>query len=427
MTLLKDIAELVNAGIISQETAEKIKDYYKGKKASSSNRLFIVFGILGAILVGLGVILIIAHNWDELSRSTKTFFAFLPLIAGQLACTFVLIKKRDSVAWREGSAAFLFFAVGASISLVSQIYNIPGNLSSFVMTWMLLCVPLIYLMKSSVVSLLYLIGITYYACETSYWGWPTRESYMYWLMLLLALPHYFILYKKKPTGNFMIYHNWLIPLSVVITLGTISGKADELMYIAYFSLFGLLYLVGDLDFFAKQRLLNNGFKIVGSLGTIILLLTLSFDWFWEDLRRGDLYLDKLMLTPEFLASAVISLAAVGLLYVSNRYKPLYSLNPLGLMFILFIITFLIGTISPIAAPLINLYVFVFGIMLIRVGARKDHLGILNYGLMVITALVICRFFDTDLSFVVRGVLFVSVGVGFFATNYWLLKKRRSNG
>ena len=33
----------------------------------------------------------------------------------------------------------------------------------------------------------------------------------------------------------------------------------------------------------------------------------------------------------------------------------------------------------------------------------------NYGLIIITALVICRFFDTDLSFVLRGLLFISVG------------------
>ena len=133
------------------------------------NRLFIVFGIFGAILVGLGIILLVAHNWDDLSRTTKSFFAFLPLVVGQILCGFVLIKKTDSVAWRESATAFLFFSVGACISLITQIYNIPGNLSSFLLTWMLLCLPLVYLMRSSITSLLYLTGITYYAVETSYW------------------------------------------------------------------------------------------------------------------------------------------------------------------------------------------------------------------------------------------------------------------
>jgi len=427
MSILKDMAELLKAEVITQETADRIQDYYKNKSGSSTNRLFLVFGIFGAILVGLGIILIIAHNWDELSRTTKTFFAFLPLFIGQVLCGFALIRKQDSIAWRESATSFLFFSVGASISLVSQIYNIPGNLSSFLLTWMLLCFPLIYVMKSSVASLLYLIGITYYACETNYWSYLPSGSYLYWVLLLSALPHYYLLYKKKPIGNFMFFHNWIIPLSVVITLGTVANTMEELMFIAYISLFGLLYLIGDRDFFIHQKQRNNGYRILGSLGTIVLLLMLSFDWFWEGLRGKDLQFNEVITAPEFFASAIISLLAAGLLYVHQKNKPLNNIQPLAPIFILFIITFTLGLYSSIAVVLINIFVFAIGILTIRDGAKRDHLGILNYGLLIITALVICRFFDTDLSFVIRGIMFVSVGAGFFAANYWMLKKRRTNG
>ena len=108
MSIIKDIAELVKSEIISRETAEKIENYYKQKGGQSQSRLFVIFGILGAILVGLGVLLIIAHNWDELPKVWKTFFAFLPLIIGQALCFFTLTKKADSIALREGAAAFLF-------------------------------------------------------------------------------------------------------------------------------------------------------------------------------------------------------------------------------------------------------------------------------------------------------------------------------
>ncbi len=425
--MLKDLPELIKTGVITEETADKIKEYYKVKSGSSTNWLFIVFGILGAILVGLGIILIIAHNWDELPRSTKTFFAFLPLLIGQGICGYALIKKQDSIAWRESGTAFLFFSVGACISLVSQIYNMPGNLSSFLFIWMLLCLPLIYVMRSSIASLLFLIGITYYACETSYWSHPSAESHMYWLLLLMALPHYYLLFKKKPKSNFMSFHNWIIPLSVVIVLMTIAKKTDELMFVAYMSVFGLFYLIGSMDFFAHQKLKNNGYKIIGSLGTVVLLLILSFDWFWENLRQKEFQYDEIIATPEFLASTIISLIAVGFLYLHQKNKSLGEIKPIGALFILFIITFIIGVSSPIAVVLINLYTFIIGVLTIREGAIQNHLGILNYGLLIITALVICRFFDTDLSFIVRGILFMSVGAGFFGANYWMLKKRKTNG
>ncbi|MEL6623928.1 MAG: DUF2157 domain-containing protein [Bacteroidota bacterium] len=428
MRMIKDLPELLQAGVITQDTADRIQAYYDNKPSGSINRLFVVFGVLGSILVGLGIILIVAHNWDELSRSTQTLLAFLPLLIGQIFCGYTLLKKPESVAWREGTAAFLFFTVGASISLVSQIYHIPGDLSSFIFAWMLLCLPLVYVMKSSMVSLLYLIGITYYAAETGYWTFPRIEfeSYLYWALLLAVLPHYYLLYKQKPTSNFMTFHHWFIPLSVVMVLGTVADQTEELMFIAYFNLFGLLYLIGNSTFFTQQKSRNNGYRILGSLGTIALLLGLSFDAFWEDLRRGELQLDQAVATPEFALVLLTTLLAGWLFYMRHKHKPLDEIQPLSSVFILFILTFVLGLFLPYAAVLINLYVLAIGILIVREGARKDHLGILNYGLLIITALVICRFFDTDLSFVIRGILFVSVGVGFFAANYRMLKRRKAN-
>lgn len=421
MKILKDVNELVRAGVITDKEASKIREYYQEKAESPNNRLFIVFGILGAILVGLGIILIIAHNWDELSRGTKTSFAFLPLLIGQILCGFTLIKKQDSVAWRESASAFLFLAVGASISLVSQIYNIPGNIGSFILIWMLLCLPLVYIMRSSVASLLYLIGITYYACETGYWSFHSSETYFYWLLLLGALPHYYHLFKKKPGSNFMIFHNWIIPLSIVISLGTLADKTAELMYISYFSLLGLFCIIGNSRFFDLQNTRNNAYKIVGSLGTMGLLLALSFDWFWMDLRTGDLLNTFVIGSPEFLAAVILTLLAGVLLFFQKS-----KFDIIETVFIFFIPIFFLGQLTLFGAVLINVFVFVIGIFKILEGVKKDHLGIMNYGLLIITALILCRFFDTDLSFIFRGILFVLVGVGFFTTNYWMLKKRKTN-
>ncbi|QYA24519.1 DUF2157 domain-containing protein [Gramella sp. MT6] len=425
MSIQKEIPELLKAGVINQETASRILDYYRIEKGTSNNRFFIVFGVLGAIITGLGIILIIAHNWDELSRFTRTIFAFLPLVIGQILCAYVLMKRRQSTAWREAGAAFLFFAVGASISLVSQVYNIPGNLGSFLLTWMLLCFPLIYVMRSSIVSLLYLAGITFYACEIGYWSFPTSFPYLFWPLFLLITPHYY-LFREKSRSNFINFHNWLVPLSLVIVLGAFSKYHEEFMFTAYISLLGLLYLIGDSEFFRGNKLRNNGYKIIGSLGTVGLLLASSFDWFWESLRRKDLELAELINAPEFLAFIIISLLAMGMFYFNQKNRSLIDIKPLSPIFILFMITFFLGFFSSIAVVLINIYILGLGILIIREGGNQNHLGILNFGLLIITALVTCRFFDTDLSFVFRGIMFVLVGTGFFAANYWLLKKRKVN-
>ena len=50
---------------------------------------------------------------------------------------------------------------------------------------------------------------------------------------------------------------------------------------------------------------------------------------------------------------------------------------------------------------------------------------LNSGMTVIALLVICRSFDSDLTFVVKGTLFVLVGIGFFVANWLMIKKKKS--
>ncbi len=102
-----------------------------------------------------------------------------------------------------------------------------------------------------------------------------------------------------------------------------------------------------------------------------------------------------------------------------------SINSKSYAFIVFIILFFIGLNSPgLSQILINLLILLVAVHTIRDGAQRNHLGILNYGLLIITALITCRFFDTDFSFVVRGLLFIIIGIGFFAANYYMIQKRK---
>lgn len=428
--LEKELELLEKEGVISPEVAGNIRAYYQGKSANPNNRLFVVFAILGAILVGLGIILIIAHNWDELTRPVKVFFAFLPLVLGQFFCGFTLLKRTNNQGWKEGSSVFLFFAVGASISLISQVYNIHGDLGSFLFAWMLLCFPLIYLMHSSMASLLYIAGITYYAVEShTYWSLFSRIQTVninYWWMLALIAPHYYRLYKASPNGNSMIFHNWVVPISLIIALGTLSQGHGNILYIAYMSMFGLFYLIGTSEFFQNVRRRVNGYLVLGSLGTVHILLMASFNWFWENIYDGNRPHENLLAEPEFLMSIVLSLAALVVLMLQYRVKKWEDFHPIKIIFLVFIVMYFAGLANYFFFPVlfVNFIVLATGIFTIRVGIKHDHLGILNYGLLTITALIICRFFDSNMSFIVRGLLFIAVGVGFFLANYLMLKKRK---
>ena len=178
MKLVNQINELQEAGVITPETALDISNYYDSKQGESSGRMMVVFSVIGSLLVGLGLILLFAHNWDAMGKTAKTIVAIAPLLLTQIIGGFVILKKPESLGWREGIGSLIFICIGLSISLVGQIYNISGDMPAFLRTWMLLALPLLFLLRSSMVGFLITGGITWYVLiEKTFFR---IFSYRYW-------------------------------------------------------------------------------------------------------------------------------------------------------------------------------------------------------------------------------------------------------
>ncbi|MFO7820265.1 MAG: DUF2157 domain-containing protein, partial [Halanaerobacter sp.] len=176
--LYDELPTLVKKGVISKETAHEIKSYYGPiKEEDKQQNLVLIFSILGAVLIGSGIILLLAHNWSELTRLSRTVIIFATLIGAQSLVVWVLLNKESSVPWREGSATFLTFIVGAAIALIGQTYHLPSDLANFLLTWMLLIVPLVYLVDTTIPALIYLGGV-------SWWSFipDTNFRLLFWLL-----------------------------------------------------------------------------------------------------------------------------------------------------------------------------------------------------------------------------------------------------
>jgi uncharacterized membrane protein len=425
MVSKKDLEELLQAGVISEEVAGSISDYYHKKDSNAGNRLIVIFSIVGATLIGGGIVLIIASNWDQLSQLTKTILAFVPLILGQLLMVFVLLRKNENQTWRESSGVFQLLTIGATISLVSQVYYIPGRLDLFMLLWTALSLPIIYLMRSSVASLLYLIGIMFYAIFTDSEIYLPYGFFFFLVLFLAGLPHYLHLIRTKSVSVLTTTHHWIIPFVLVIASISVGDQNDSLMFLVFISLFCLYELIGKLHYFDNLHPRKNTFLFIGSIGIIITLLVVSYKDYWQKLLEKGIDLSETFLIPEILAIAVFSLPSCYLTYRQIVKKTFHSLSPTQPAYVIAIIIFLIGLQSSLAVILINVYIFIIGLLIIIKGMKTDHLGKLNYGLVIITFLVIFRVFDTNLSFALRGLLFLIVGVGFYITNFQLLKKRKA--
>jgi uncharacterized membrane protein len=427
--LIKDLQELVSANIITEDISRQISEYYRSKETTPSNKFNLVLGILGAILVGSGIILLVAHNWDVLNKLTKTILAFLPLAIAQAICVFALVRKRENRVWQESSAAFLFCTVPASIAMISQIYQIDGTLSGFLLTWLILTIPLIYLQSASIVSLLIIAILTWYGVEVGYHALfstsVTHYPYMYGLLLLGMLPWYYHLAKRHNNSNIFHLHNWFLTISFLIILGTFSGSNDDTTwaFTGYMSLFGLYYSLGNTTHFRDNKLMTNPFRLLGLAGILTIAITWTYQSIWAGLH--DSYNREFLRSPLSYIS-ILMLIASGWLIVRNvrGVEKRFDIAAYS-AFIFFILLFLPGNNVKSGSFLMNCWVIAIAVYFIRKGSLQNHLGILNFGLLIIALLATFRFFDDSIPFVWRGIFFVAAGVGFFATNYLLLKRRRS--
>lgn len=423
--ILRALPELVQAGVIDDHTAARISAHYSAKDGPSANRLVIVFAVLGALLVGMGIVLILAHNWDELPKPVKVTIGLLPLVIGQALTGMLLFRNIECRAWREGVSVFLFCSILVSVAIVSQVYNIAGELSGYLLTCVCLALPVIYVLRSGAAVLLCIAGITWYACEVSYFTYLGSDAApMYWVVLGVILPFYFVVFvRQQPKSNFYVWISWLLTLSLTICLATVAGNTGRLFLIAYISMFSAFLMAGESELFQTGRVMSNAYLIVGSLGVVAILLMASFVDFWDWESTPDE-------TPYSVSGVSViagtALAATIALVLQVRSKGVSAVNKKSFAFLLFIAIYFIGVRYPAAGSfLINLSILILAVYTIRSGASQNHLGILNYGLLIITALILCRFFDTDLSFIVRGLLFIGVGTGFFAANYYMIKQRKA--
>jgi hypothetical protein len=157
---------------------------------------------------------------------------------------------------------------------------------------------------------------------------------------------------------------------------------------------------------------------------LVLFFIFSFRPVWEELldeRTGHLGGDLVSIT-------LLLAIGLGAYIVAARRRRLLERWPYPEGFVLFLIAYVVGLASPaLAAVLINLALLAMGVITVRHGIEQGSLRRMNLGLSVLSLTILLRFFDTDLSFVVRGIVFIAIGAGFLYMNLRLVRQRQRHG
>ncbi|HRK62075.1 MAG TPA: DUF2157 domain-containing protein [Candidatus Omnitrophota bacterium] len=417
--LNQEIGKWVEGRIISTEQAEKISALYP-ISGSSKNTAATLFSILGAICLGLGVILLFAYNWDQLGRSTRTVLAFLPLLASGALGYWVLSKHANSAAKCESIAALFFLSIGATMALISQTYHVSDDYNTFFITWMLAGLPLVYFFNAGVPLIFYLAGITFWIGDCQNRG---GHALFYWPLFLLALPKIVEIFKAQGESIRKIWVAWAIVLTQTIALGVSLEKSiPGLWMVIYAFYFGAIEWAGRRLFPHTESFWRNPLNQFGRFGILVLAYLLTFDWPWRE--TGFLYYrDEGRYHGWASAADYVLFACFGFLalrsWAENLKAKQEELSLLGFFPFLIALIFALNSSRPgfvMPELLFNLLLLAYGIFCVTGGWRKDSLKLVNGGLAVIALILVTRFGDSSWGILTRAFIFIALGAGFLVLN-----------
>ncbi len=415
-------------GVVNEEVVRRLRERYAGAMGSGRPRAVTAFSILGSLLIGAGLLLLLAHNWADLPRAARTALSLVPLVAAQGLALLGLRTGRDGTGWREAVGLFWFLSIGGAVAMIGQVYHLPGSFDRFVLVWALLALPAVWVMRSSVAAVFYLAAISAWAIDRVDNG---SDELWYWALLAGLVPLLVSNLRRCRYGAVASFLWWAVALALGLGTGLTLVRAVPGLWMIIFSAWSALYLLVDHRYFRTAPALGHRpFLFLGVLGALVMTMTLTYEFPWREIG-WDHYHQRDVLWRQVL-DPVLALglagASVALLVAERR-----SLKParvaLALLPVLAIAVYTLSAAAHhhgAAMLVFNAYALVVGILLMVDGFRHLTGGDVNAGLATVGALAVLRFFDSEQDILVRGVVFVLLGVAFLIVNLVLARKKARN-
>lgn len=358
----EEIAAWRTEGLIDGPTAARLLERYPVSDETRRSFASVLIGAFGALLIGFGVIALLAANWDCFGRTARAAISIAPTVACGIAALVAVGRRVKTAAFWEPLSLLWSAAVVAGTSLVAQTYQIGGSASGLVLLVALLTLPIAWFVPAAISRILWLgFPIVWAFCRYNEYQWGTCNSL--WsivigglLLTAVSIPGYALFLRSKPGAKSLMW-----------------GQA----------LSGLAYTVGT--------------------ATIICLTLFNV---FDELDYED-------------GVVIYWLCAALLLDVAIRRKiPMWA--------------YLCAFVSVFAAlPLgfsesIPFYcaALVLAGVVIGWGIRTLSLAYTNLGAVLLLVLILAKFFRSDLSFTVKGIVLLLCGVALTVFNILFIRFRR---
>lgn len=425
--LYEELPNLVRQGVLSADAAEALRSHYGPVEEGRWRQIAVTLsGVLGALLIGLGIIFVLGYNWSALGRSVRTALSLAPLLAAQGLAAWVLWRSQPSAAWREGAAVMLALALVASVALIQQTYHVSSDYDELLLPCLVLTLPVVYLLGSSAAAVLYLVGVLAWAGAADLKG---TASLAVWLLAIPLAPHVWTAARADRYALRPVFLMWAVALWAGVALGFVVGDVDDVISIVGFpALYAVMVLAGGVWFARGASMWRRPFETVGVAGVAVSAYVLTFRDVWNHLAYHDGELAPVLRDHPAAAALVAALVLASLALAGAclwRRRPWrLVLGAAPALALLGAGVFYATRSASAPAWMFNAYVLALAAAALVTGFRQRRLALANLGVLLVAMLIVARFFDSEMGFLVKGIACIAAGAGFLVTNLVVHRLRR---
>ncbi len=422
-------------GKLSEVFGVSLEELIYGKKRNTSletekpnynTTLLLVFSILGSLLAGTGIILVFVYFWQQLPHLFKAVLSLLPLIAGQGAGVFVLIKKKDKIPWCEGAGVLWTAGIAATLAMVYNVFELGFNWESLLLIAGIMLIPVLFMLKC-VAPVIIFYG------STIMWFFALASQGNIYIMLtvtilLLGIGCFFTAQRVKTEKKSIraVYSHWISVFSVSIFFITLAFNLDGDFPLGVFSsgAIGLCLLLLSL----KEPDIVMPYRLTGLMLSSLFLFATGAAYYGR-LRRET---ENLVFVLALVFAVIIALAYILITKtkLKNFFLNAYLLAGIAVLIVYPAVLFLfpferIGNDDEVFITVMKIIAIIANILLIISGGKEKRLLFINTGFISVAALTFLIVWQSDLSMLVNGCLLTLFGAALLIINYKLAGRTKN--
>lgn len=419
--MLEKLSEVFDAPIEEIIYGERRQTTLEPDKKKPINTAAIILAVLGSLFIATGLTFVFVTGWRNFPIPVKTFFAFLPMLAGQFCAAFVYKKKINLIPWREGASVLWCAGMVATVAMINSIYDIHFGYENCLMIDGLLFLPAIFLFGAAVPLAAY-----YYAII--HWGiyqYSQSESVLYLILtsvLFCVGLIYLYIHKREKEEPMFKFSLWVSTAGAIALTGIISVYYSNYFIASMFACTAALTALNknDKDYSIPFKILSLLGIIVVGFYSVMPLYSPRFYFSYTDIEK------------ESIIGAVIIIAVTGLCIYAGRKnikESIYSKISVSILCAWSAVEFILPYIDFVKADWLRVLLLIIywifttaiSINLILGGVRHSDFIEMNAGLILILLYIGYLILSAELGMLYNGLVLIVLGAVLLAVNFKLAK------